>query len=468
MTTLPKTLDETYTRILEAIADDDREIAVVALQWLAFSFRPLTIEELAEATIVRPTQEPAVDINNRFRDPLDIWRILSSLATLLRQRNQVDEDCFSDDSLEGHGIDMEDLEEIDVDDFEGLQPSVDCFITLGHFSVKEYLVSNRLPYSVHQFTMNPRRVHKRLTQICLQYTAYVLSIRDEEQLSLEVPERSLLSGSRESSTSVEDNLHFEGYSCLEWAWHKKECDLDEALNSLIYQVLNSPSWNTLWFGDPRNSGRRLQNIMQSAKWPLFIAVYLNLDDVFTTMLAAGADPNLEPEPPARRPMTILEAAVHNGNERFAKLLIDSDSKVNLGRTRTSNTRYSSRSLHLALGDYRIDLVQLLIDSGSSTGSIRNFAEFDDEYDKERHKSPLEMAANGERWDIFEIILNKGQDVDLNHALEIAADKNNRRIIEDLIERGADVDAVVHVGVREGRIDLVRVLLDCSADVSTLR
>jgi hypothetical protein len=102
---LPKILDETYARMLEAITDDeDQEIAIRALQWLAFSNRPLTIYELAETAVIDPGQDPAVQIDNRFEDPFAMLRILSSLVTV-RPR--------------------------DAEDSE---------VLLSHFSVKEYLV----------------------------------------------------------------------------------------------------------------------------------------------------------------------------------------------------------------------------------------------------------------------------------------------------------------------------------------
>ena len=49
---LPKTLDNTYARILERIDEDYRQYAMTILQWLVYSARPLQIEELAEVVAV--------------------------------------------------------------------------------------------------------------------------------------------------------------------------------------------------------------------------------------------------------------------------------------------------------------------------------------------------------------------------------------------------------------------------------
>src|ERR1700677_4230327 len=52
---LPKTLDETYDRILQNIDDEYHNDAFNVLQWLAFSARPVTLAEVAEALAVNFT-----------------------------------------------------------------------------------------------------------------------------------------------------------------------------------------------------------------------------------------------------------------------------------------------------------------------------------------------------------------------------------------------------------------------------
>ncbi|KAF1347199.1 hypothetical protein EJ07DRAFT_160453 [Lizonia empirigonia] len=48
LATLPQTLDQTYDHILTAISEDDYKYAIRILQWLTFSARPLSVEEIAE------------------------------------------------------------------------------------------------------------------------------------------------------------------------------------------------------------------------------------------------------------------------------------------------------------------------------------------------------------------------------------------------------------------------------------
>ena len=51
--TLPKSLDETYSRILTKISEEDCQDALYILQWLSFSFRPVsnTVSNLATVEI---------------------------------------------------------------------------------------------------------------------------------------------------------------------------------------------------------------------------------------------------------------------------------------------------------------------------------------------------------------------------------------------------------------------------------
>lgn len=76
---LPKTLDDTYARILQSIPEDSRKVAYVALQLFAVSFRPLTVEEAANATAVDYENEKYDPILQRPRDPNYILKLCSGL-----------------------------------------------------------------------------------------------------------------------------------------------------------------------------------------------------------------------------------------------------------------------------------------------------------------------------------------------------------------------------------------------------
>lgn len=79
---LPKTLDATYDRMLNSIDEDSREQGLLALQWLTFSARPLSVAELAEAIVINPRDDPVFDFEDRLFNPMQILRFLPGLVTI--------------------------------------------------------------------------------------------------------------------------------------------------------------------------------------------------------------------------------------------------------------------------------------------------------------------------------------------------------------------------------------------------
>lgn len=114
LASLPDTLDETYARILNAIPSRHKQTAIRILQFLAFSERPLKIEEVVEIIAVDPKGDPRFDPRNRMPESKEISRYCSSLVAVERRRTS-----------------------------EFNQTMV-TELQLSHFSVKEYLTSNRL------------------------------------------------------------------------------------------------------------------------------------------------------------------------------------------------------------------------------------------------------------------------------------------------------------------------------------
>ena len=113
---LPKTLDDTYTRILLSINEEYTQDALNVLQWLAFSARPVRIEEVAEVVAVDLECALQFDSERRLLELRDLLVICSSLVTI------------SSATLEYSNGSLEETEEL----------------RLAHFSVKEYLISERI------------------------------------------------------------------------------------------------------------------------------------------------------------------------------------------------------------------------------------------------------------------------------------------------------------------------------------
>jgi hypothetical protein len=78
---LPKILDATYTRILKNVPSiHQREMRMIP-EFLTFSTRPMTLQEVAEATTVN-LEKQVFDIDDRFPDPYDLLAVCSSLVSV--------------------------------------------------------------------------------------------------------------------------------------------------------------------------------------------------------------------------------------------------------------------------------------------------------------------------------------------------------------------------------------------------
>ena len=80
---LPRGLDGIYGRILTKIDEKHRADARTFLLWLAFSKRPMRIEEIAETITVdfAPEDGPVFNLSKRYIDPQDVLVRCSSLVT---------------------------------------------------------------------------------------------------------------------------------------------------------------------------------------------------------------------------------------------------------------------------------------------------------------------------------------------------------------------------------------------------
>ncbi|KAF8519153.1 hypothetical protein BU17DRAFT_15569, partial [Hysterangium stoloniferum] len=133
---LPATLDETYSRIIEKIPKRLQEDALKFLEWLAFSFEPLTSRELVQIIGINMdykiggTTSP-FNSRNVYRDPNDIVSVCSGLV------------------LHSGGEYYK--------------------IKLAHFSVKEYLMDSSIGGRPSSFHLEKQLSHSHITKMCLIY-----------------------------------------------------------------------------------------------------------------------------------------------------------------------------------------------------------------------------------------------------------------------------------------------------------
>jgi hypothetical protein len=130
LTCLPKTLYETYDRILLEINEDYRQDALNLLQWLSFSVRTLSLSEAVDILATDPDTENGLlfDQNRRLWNPRDVLMICGSLVTItVSDVRQDGDDSITEDSIDNQA-----------------QSTAPEEVRLAHFSVQEYLVSEHL------------------------------------------------------------------------------------------------------------------------------------------------------------------------------------------------------------------------------------------------------------------------------------------------------------------------------------
>ena len=153
LATLPQTLDQTYDRILSAISEEDCVYAMRILQWLTFSARPLSVREVAEFVALDVARDPAFDRDEVLEDPLEALTICSSLVTI--STNQA----------------------------KGKSDPAQQIIALAHYSVQEYLVSDRIQRGpTKQYKMHEAKCHGGITDGCLKYLQQLQQPISEEVL----------------------------------------------------------------------------------------------------------------------------------------------------------------------------------------------------------------------------------------------------------------------------------------------
>ncbi|KZP14979.1 hypothetical protein FIBSPDRAFT_751110, partial [Athelia psychrophila] len=143
---LPKDLEETYRQLLSksSQADDLRRF----LNWVAFSARPITLEELAEVVTVdfQSVGRPCYDHELRYMDPRDVLTVCSGFITEFKG-----------------AFNFSPVSQILLTRYLGI-------VKLSHMSVKDYLLSDEISSGVAAYySINASQSHCLIAQTCLAY-----------------------------------------------------------------------------------------------------------------------------------------------------------------------------------------------------------------------------------------------------------------------------------------------------------
>jgi hypothetical protein len=310
LASLPRTLDQTYDRILTAISEEYAEYAIRILQWLTFSARPLSVEEIAEVVAIDVARDPAFDRDEVLEDPLEVLDICSSLVTITT-----------------NGADG------------GSRPA-QRIVALAHYSVQEYLVSDRIRQGLaKQYSMQEAACQSAITRGSLKYLMQLQQLLEEESLRV---------------------FALAKYSAEFWSSHlRKTKDEMEQVSHLTMGLLTreEPAYlNWLRLHDPDDPWEKtdLEKSADSILVPLYYAALLGLSTVTKLLLDQGADVNAR----GGRYSNALQAASAEGHEQVVKMLLNAGANVN------AQGGFCGNALQAALVGGHQQVVKTLLEAGA--------------------------------------------------------------------------------------------------------
>jgi ankyrin repeat protein len=306
---LPATLDETYARILRNIDSDWQPYAIAALQWVAYSTRPLTLDELYDAIVIDTKSKPWFSFERRLPQPRRICGILSSLVII---------------SVDGNEYSRSKGKEV---------------IRLAHFSVKEYLESARILHdpgvSVFQFSEEKSCLY--LTECCLFYIkSYAMS---------------------ESKTNTEEDstlFPILNHACRNWKTYARRVEdaASSYLADLVFGLLSSDVERKSWILIYEASST------DKTGGALYYASELGFYNIARLSIDTGANVNVQ----GGNYGSALQAASSRGHEANVQLLLENGANVN------AQGGYHSSALYMALGNGHKAIVQLLLENGADVNA----------------------------------------------------------------------------------------------------
>lgn len=323
MSSLPKSLDETYERIIQDLQDIQQWDAIKLLQFLAFTDRPLELFEavdllavdVPEARTETETKTLYFDPDNRMPEPLDIVEACSSLVV-----------------LDSHNPERKRIQ-------------------LAHFTVKEYLVSGRITTDLlKHFEEIP--AHSSIVNICLGYLESVLP----SVTSICTSDTDDIFKKYERRRAVEnDRLRFPlmDYAMKIWPVHARRCSQHPETSMQIQKFFEHESCLIKWllyFCATRYLPVEVDNPEElQLSCPVLLSIYLGLQGMALEMINTGF--KLETEVISEQVLDNLNGGTYLSNNH--------DMKYATGDRRSCRTSH----LYLATAKGIFDVVTALVERG---------------------------------------------------------------------------------------------------------
>ncbi|OQN98003.1 hypothetical protein B0A48_16308 [Cryoendolithus antarcticus] len=429
---LPKTLDGTYERMLDNINEADRSYAFTLLRWLAYAQSPLSLLELAEASIIDTTDtlgvDGSVDTDDRgdWADTLNILAGFVTIDGVQEEENDHVIDSDGDFNVKRASRQIE----------EGTR------VRLAHFSVKEYLESSRiLESNVKYFQLDPFKEHRYLTHSCLVYLTHY--------------------SASSLKTSTEEDLEafpLLVYAAKTWPHYAflQQCSSSTREVAFLDSVARKRDWLQIY--DPDRSWKQpFENSKLEVATALYYASLLGLKAIVQELLNGRADVNAQ----GGHYGNALQAASVTGHEKVVQVLIDAGADVN-----TQDEGHYSNALQAASFGGHEKVVQMLIYTGADINAPGG--KFD---------NALYAASSEGHEKVVQMLIDAGADVNAqngeyyDNALQAASEQGYEKVVQMLMDAGADVNAqdegrygnALQAASLGGHEKVVQMLIDAGAD-----
>ena len=441
---LPKDLDETYARMLRDIAQTASSDDVIRLlQCLSVAIRPLRVEELAEVLAldfdgpegVPPELKDDRPPEDRQRD---VVSICSSLILL-----------------------------VDNDDYSVIQ--------FSHFSVKEFLTSNRLSTSkedISRFHIKDETAHTTFAQACL---GTLLRLDDSTGLKeyasqhwaehaqfgtvssrIEVGMRRLFDSAKPYFAAwlklhdIDDRWdHFGGDTTTDLGSPLYYASLCGFRDLAAYIIVNHPEQVHAKGGrnhSPlaaalykshfdmaellRKHGASLEVPGHRNRTPLQATSIDGLVDVAEWLLSHGANVDSQDDDD----WTPIHLASENGHLGIVRRLLGYKVRIDAANDK-GNT-----PLHVAIIKGHVEIVKLLLSHGANVNA----------QDQVYLATPLHWALSARRIEVAHLLLDQVVDLGIENkdgstALHLASSMGDAAIVRRLLDCGANADAKVTSG-----------------------
>ncbi len=390
------------------IPEEKWEHAHRLFRWLVVSFRPLRIDELAEVLAIRFESETTPDLIKGWRPENTEDAVLSACSSLIAV--------------------------VEVDGSPVVQ--------FSHFSVKEFLTSNRLAIalsrSVSRYHIPPEPAHKILAQACLGTLLELDEHIDKNRLK---------------------NYPLAFYAAHHWFEHARFGDVSFSICDSMGQLFDpsKPHFSAwIWIYDADEEQMNLaERPSPPEKTPLYYSALCGLRSIAEQLITIYPNDINSREGSDWSP---LRGAVHNGHLDVARLLLEHGAFRN-------HVVGSWTLLHYASYNNNIAAIQLLLEHGADVGHMNDMG-----------WTPLHLASWVGHVKAMQKLLEYGADVNIHvkygwTPLHQASIKGSLEGVRLLVRHGANVNdrdddgkTALHWASNKGRLEITQALLECGTDV----